>query len=79
MGKMLRKTKIEKENKMKGERGGSLRFKHIASKIIISYGIAIALMAVCMIFFVSRANSFNTQYEEVLSNLKKLNYKFSVK
>ena len=63
----------EKESKTK-KKGFSVRFKYIATKIIVSYGIAIALMAVCMIFFVSRANSFNTQYEEVLSNLKKLNY-----
>ena len=63
----------EKESKTK-KKGFSVRFKYIASKIIVSYGIAIALMAVCMIFFVFRANSFNTQYEEVLSNLKKLNY-----
>jgi len=71
--KVTTNTVNKRENKTK-ERKCSIRFKYIASKIIVSYGIAIALMAVCMLFFVSRANSFNTQYEEVLSNLKKLNY-----
>jgi len=87
MGKLFQKKKNAENNTekyvehmkeesrtSKNKKGFSIRFKYIASKIIISYGIAIALMAICMGTFIVNANSFTTQYEEVLSNLKMLNY-----
>lgn len=66
---------INAEGNDKGNKKGfPIHFRFIASKIIVSFGVAVALMAICMLFFAARVSSFNSQYEEVLDNLKKINY-----